>query len=563
MINNTRMISKAYRHTKRYIQIAQTFAKHGFADIITHSGFIDSITELAKLIKIKKNETEIKLTRYERIRLVLEDLGTTFIKLGQIMSNRGDLIPEELLVELEKLQDSVKPVPYEEIIERIEKEFKKPISQIFKSFSNKPLATASISQVHRAVLNSGEEVVIKVLKPNISKTIKVDIEIMYYLATLIEKNIPELSSINILGIVEEFNRAINKELDFSYELVYMTRFNRYFKNYDLIRVPKVYRDYSTNKILTMEYVDGIKISDIKKIEENNLDRLIIAKNGADLILKQIFEFGFFHADPHPGNIVVLKNNVICFFDYGMMGSISKDTKKLIVTILIGIIKKDDDKIIKNLLLFVKNKKDLNISVFELQVKDFIEKHLYRDLSEMNISELLNDFMTLTTENKIRIPSDFYLLLRALVLFQRNGQKLNPEFNFIEFVKPYIKKFLKENLSPKKLAEEIFITGSEYINLIRELPTDTRNIIEMLKKGEMNINVDHHGFEDMQKTHEQISNRISFAIVLASMVIGSSLILHSKIPPLFNDVSIIGIAGFIGAGVLGFWLLISILRHGKM
>ena len=163
MINNTRMISKAYRHTKRYIQIAQTFAKHGFADIITHSGFIDSITELAKLIKIKKNETEIKLTRYERIRLVLEDLGTTFIKLGQIMSNRGDLIPEELLVELEKLQDSVKPVPYEEIIERIEKEFKKPISQIFKSFSNKPLATASISQVHRAVLNSGEEVVIKVL----------------------------------------------------------------------------------------------------------------------------------------------------------------------------------------------------------------------------------------------------------------------------------------------------------------------------------------------------------------------------------------------------------------
>lgn len=563
MIGNTGMISKAYRHTKRYIQIAQTFAKHGFADIITHSGFIDGITDLAKLVKIKKNKSEIKLTRYERIRLVLEDLGTTFIKLGQIMSSRGDLIPEELLVELEKLQDSVKSVPHQEIIEVIEKELKKPIGELFKSFSEKPLATASISQVHRAVLNSGEEVVVKVLKPGISKTVKVDIEIMHYLATLIEKNIPQFSLMNIVGIVEEFNRAINKELNFSYELVYMGRFNRYFNNYDIIHVPQVFKKYSTNKILTMEFVDGIKISDLKRIEENNLDRLIIAKNGADLILKQIFEFGFFHADPHPGNIAVLKNNVICFYDYGMMGTISKDTKKLIIAMLVGIIKKDDDKIIKNLIVHVENKKELNISLFELQVKDFIEKHLYGDLNEMNLSELLNDFMALTAENKIKIPSDFYLLFRALVLFQRNGQKLNPEFNFIEFVEPYIKRFLKENLSPKKLAEEIFITGSEYINLIRELPTDTKNLIEMLKKGEMNINVAHTGFEKINKTHEQISNRISFAIVLASMVVGSSLILHSKVPPLFNDVSIIGIAGFIGAGVLGFWLLISILRHGRM
>ena len=563
MIRKIGMIGRTYRHANRYLEIIGVFTKYGFVDLISQSRLESVIDFGRKIIFRKADSTILALSRWERMRLVLEELGPTFIKFGQVMSTRADLIPIELIHELEKLQDSVPPFSGEKAVNLVEQELGKPISEVFESISHSPLAAASIAQVHKAIFIEGEEVVVKVQRPGIDRTIETDLEIMFHLAMIMEKHVQEMRSLNIVKVVEEFERAIHKELNFAIEASNLERFGNNFKKDPNIYVPKCYRNYSTKKILTMEYIEGIKISDIESIKANGLDQQIIARRGADLVLKQIFEFGFFHADPHPGNVLILPENVICFLDYGMMGTLTRTTRELITSMTAGAINRDTDKIIRNLLRLCESDGEVKTQKLELQITELIDRYFNQSLEQMDMAALVNDLMRFFPENNLKMPSDLYLLGRSMLLLQGNGEILDPDFNVAIHIEPYLKKMIRERLHIRKIAKDLFISSEELVQLMKELPFEIREIIEKVKNGKIKIDIEHKGLTPMLKTHDKISNRIAFAIVLASIIVGSSLIVLSKIPPLWNDIPVIGIIGFLSAGILGFWLLISILRHGKM
>jgi len=563
MIRKIGMIGKTYRHANRYLEIIRILTKYGFSDIISQSK-LESIFDFGKKIVFRQMDSRIdSLSKWERMRLVLEELGPTFIKFGQIMSTRPDLIPLDLIPELKKLQNSVPPFSEEMAVSLIENELGKSISEIFKDFSSAPVAAASIAQVHKAILIDDEEVAVKVQRPGIDRIIETDLEIMFHLATVTEKHIEGLKSLNIIKIVEEFESSIRKELNFSIEASNIERFGTNFQKDPNIYVPKCYRNYSTKKILTMEFIEGINISDIENLDANSLDKKIIAKKGADLVLKQIFEFGFFHADPHPGNILILPKNTICFLDFGMMGTITNSTKELITSIVAGALNRDTDKIIRSLLRLCETTGEVNKKKLEIQITELIDRYFNQSLEHMEMRALINDAVKFFPENNLIIPSDLYLLGRSLLLLQGNGEMLDPDYNIAKQIEPYIKKIIKERLQIRKIAKDFFISSEELLQLLKELPFEIREIIEKVKNGTIKMDIEHKGLDPMLRSHERISNRITFAIVLASITIGSSLIVHSKIPPLWHDIPVIGLIGFVAATVLGFWLLFSIFRNGKL
>jgi len=479
------------------------------------------------------------------------------------MSGRPDLLPNEFVVELEKLQSSVPPFSRREAEHLIEKELGKPVAELFREFVSEPIASASIAQIHKATLISGEEVAVKVQRPGIKRIIDVDIEIMFHIASLMEKYLAGMDIINPVAIVKEFEKAIKNEMDFTIEASNIERFGRIFSEDDSIYVPKVYREYSTQKILTMEFIDGIKVSDIDAVRKAGYDTKIIAEKGANLVLKQIFEYGYFHSDPHPGNIMVLDDHVICFLDFGQMGVLPVKYREYLGDIIIGVTKKNAKQITKTLLRLADNEQRINTDELEVRVDALVERYAYLPLKEINMGQLLREIFNLILSYKLKMPSCIYLLLKALITIESVGRKLDPDFNMIKHTEPFAKKLLKERLSLRRFAKDVYSSASELSLLLRDFPAETREIIKQIKLGKMKIEFEHKGLEPMLNKHDQISNRISFSIVLSSLVIGSSLIILSDIPPRWYGISIIGIIGFLGAGIMGFWLLISILRHGKI
>jgi ubiquinone biosynthesis protein len=516
-----------------------------------------------QMVSKKRRENVEKLTRAERVRMALEELGPTFVKLGQILSSRPDLVPVEFIQELSKLQDNVPSFPFAQVKEIVEAELQTPLKDMYKEFNETPLAAASIGQVHRGRLKSGEDVIVKVQRPGIRATIEVDLEIMLHLAILIEKHVEEWGLHKPTRIVEEFSHSLGKEIDYTIEASNAERFARQFTGNSSVYVPCIFREASTRRILTIEYIGGIKASEIGKLDKGGFDRKILASRGADLILEQVFEYGFFHGDPHPGNIFILPDNVVCYLDFGMMGRVDRRAREDFADIVYAYVSRDESKIVDALLRVVEWDKEPDRRALEKDIGDFVESYLYKSLKELRIEDILHQILELITHHQLRLPPDIFLMVKALTQVEGLGLVLDPDFDMTEKAAPFVKRLKLKRLSPKRIIADFLDSGGDLVQLIKEIPGELRDITKQIKQGKISIAFEHRGLENLVFEMDRSSNRVAFALVVASLVIGSSLIFRSDLGPFLFGFPLLGLVGFSIAAIFGIWLLISILRSGKM
>lgn len=557
------VISRTYRHLNRYRHILAVLLKHGFGELVDALR-IDQYLEVGlQLLSRRRPPREERLTRPQRVRLALEELGPTYIKLGQVLSTRPDLIPLEFIDELAKLQDRVPPFPYPEAEAILRQELRAPVEDVFERFDPEPVASASIAQVHRARLKSGEEVAVKVRRPGIRSTVEVDLEIMLHLATLAERHVEELAIHRPVKIVEEFARTLEKELDFCIEATNIERIAQGFLDDPTIYIPIVYREASTAAVLTTEYVDGIKISSVEALDAAGFDRLLLCARGADIVLKQVFRHGFFHADPHPGNIFALPGNVICLVDFGMVGVVDRQTRERFVELVDAVVRRNESRAAQVLLQLTHWEQAPDLRDLERELADFMGRHLYRPLGDIEVGRLLRDLLDIAVRFRLRMPPDIFLMLKSISTVEAVGRLLDPRFDMIARATPFIQQVMMDRFKPQRLTEDAGDLALRLLQFLQQFPKDLLEIAGLLRQQKLGLQLRHEGLDRVLATSDQISNRISFAIIIAALVIGSALIVISKTPPLFYGISLIGIIGFLAAALMGVWLLVAILKKGKL
>ncbi|HCE42465.1 MAG TPA: hypothetical protein DET40_02835 [Lentisphaeria bacterium] len=549
---------------KRYQTVVGVLIRHGFFDFVDNSNLLRFVPFRHRYVSGGRSpEDDEKLSHWQRIRLVLEELGPAYVKLGQFVSNRPDLLPQELCVELESLLDEVPPFDNAQAVDIIEKEFNAPISRIFKKFTETPFSSASIAQVHKATLHDGTKVAVKIQRPGIKEVIEADLEIMGEIAGLLEKYVSGMDVINPAGIIEEFKICISEELDFINEADNIEKFTRKFRGDKRVSFPKVYKEYATTRVLTMEMVEGVSLATIKEGGNPDYNLDLIATTLSDLLMDQIFEHGYFHGDPHQGNIIIREDNVICFVDFGQIGILSPRNRQILREIIIGLVQRDPRRVANATMKLSTNSEIINREQFENKVFKIIDKYAGVTLHNLNLSRFFNDLFKLVISSKLMIPPDLFLLGKAITSLEGTLRKLKPDFNIIEHIEPFVRKMILENISPYSIFKDVYASLSDYSDLFRNLPGGLRDILSQFKNRNIKIQFEHKGLEPMLHKHDQISNRIAFSIISSAMIIGSSLIMHAKIPPLVWGISSLGLFTFVFSLLLGSFLLLSILRHGRM
>ena len=543
---------------KRSRQIMSVAVKYGFEYFIDRS-------KIGFLAKIRKSPKDYKmLTAPERLRLALEELGPTFIKFGQILSVRPDFLPPPFIKELEKLQDNVPSFGSFQSQEIVEQELIKPLGKLFKNFETKPAAAASLSQVHKATLLSGEIVAVKVQRPDIKEIIELDLEILENLAGFLEKRLHKGWIYRPKLIVKEFKKAIRRELDFTKEAHNFEKFRINFKDVDYIKVPKIYWEMTTEKVLTMEFIEGTKVNEIVQDKYKNVFKpKEIAKRGAEAVLKQILEDGFFHADPHPGNIFIQPPATIIMLDVGQVGYLDEKTAIDGAKLLQAVINQNLDQSIRSFEDLGAITEELDKNLFRQDLKELLDNYLEIPLKNLEISKVLRDILEVMMRHNLVLPTNLILMIKSISMIESTGRQLDPDFNMAPVAQPFVKNLLRKRFTPQKLFKKSEILFQESIDFIERLPQDSIDIFRKLKEGRLKFNFEHRGLEKFTQEIDRSTNRLSFSLIIASLIIGSSIVLQQQVGPFIFGYSAVGIIGYLSASFLGLGLIISILKSGNL
>lgn len=551
-------IRRKLKSAVRYNQILRVLVKYGFEDLVSYLEEEKRYGWLRKLLPRKSREHAAQYTKWAKMRLVCEELGPTFIKFGQILSNRPDLIPFDLVFELEKLQDNVPPMATEDAKEVVETELKDSVKTLFAWFDPTPFASASMAQVHQAISLEGERMALKIQRPGIQDIILEDIKVMYSIADVLERRIPSIQSFDPVGLVKNFEASILKELDFIHEAINIQRF---YNNLEMDKGldqyahgPKVFQEFTTGKVLAMNLIDGIKIDHISELEDASIDKNVIAKRLAISYYKQVFEYGFFHADPHPGNLLVLPNSHICYLDFGMMGSILTRDIEVFGQLFLSIINKDIHKIIKVLLKLSNNTTIKNMRSLEYDINEFVEKYYVRDIHENEMSTILLELKDIIIEHGLKVPTHFYLFARSLITIEGVIAKLDPDFEQLTIVRPYLLKSVAKKYDPIKMTKNILNSLYEINKYMVEFPNDLKNAIAKINSGQIQVDISHKGIDPMVHSIQRVTKQLVSTLIIVALIIGSSLFIIYKIGTLWSGISSIGIMGLVIAGILTIGLL---------
>ena len=555
-------LNRNIRSIRRYWDIVRVLSAYGFDHVLEMLGLSDMVARSKRLLR--RNKADItRLSAAERMRLALEELGPTFIKLGQLLSTRPDIVPQPFVHEFEKLQDSVPCFSFDELKAQVERELAAPVEAFYSGIDPDPLAAASIAQVHRARLITGEEVVIKVRRPGVVELVESDISALMGLAHLAARHVAGSEIYDPVGVVREFARTIRREMDFTREGHTIEKFRENFTAVKWLHFPSVHWQQTTRGVLTLEYVDGIKVSDLDALDRAGLDRKLIARRGADAFLEMVLSHGFFHGDPHPGNVLILADNVICLLDYGIVGRLDEALKSFISDILFAIVNRDVDEVVSQLLFAGDISENLDVRALKRDLATFIDSYYEIPLHDIQVGRMLLEFIEIVTLYNIRIQPDLMLLIKALVIIEGMGRTLDPDFDMIEHLRPFMEKAWRQKFSPRRIVRDINSIMLSYVNLARDMPRDLKEIVNRINRNKFKIDLEHRGLDKFTTDFDRSVNRLSSSLILAALIVGSSIIMQTSRGPQLLGFPMLAFLGYTVAGVIGLWLVYAIIRSGRL
>jgi ubiquinone biosynthesis protein len=543
-------IPHIYRNVNRWGEILATLSKYGLAGWISRL----DVSLFKGMLKNREGEALAHRSRETRIRLAIEELGPTFIKLGQILSTRPDQVGIALAQELQKLQTHVPADDTDTVRATIESELGKPVEDLFVDFDPQPLASASIGQAHRARLTGGEEVVVKVQHAGIQHRVAVDLDIMAGLAQLAER-IPELELYRPVSTVAEFRRVLRRELDFDREARNMQQFARNFQKTPYVRIPCCYPDLSTPRVLTMEWLDGEKLSDPAIRHMPGVDLALVAHHGAEMYLEMIFHHGFYHGDPHPGNLVLISDGSIGLLDFGMVGRLDDALRENIEDMLMAILSQDAQQLTSLVMRLGAVPPGLDEAALSVDLAEFVIHYGNQPVDAFDLAGALTEVVEIIQRYHIALPSPLAMLIKVLIMLEGTSRLLEPSFSLMELIEPYQKKMMLRRMSPARQVKKVRRIYAELEQLAEILPRRLRDILQQVESGKFDVHLDHRGLEPSV-------NRLVLGMLTSALFLGSSLLLSRGVW-LFHGVSVPGVAGCVLSVVLGMRLLRAISKSGRL
>lgn len=556
LITKSFHINRDLRTLRRFWNILEIVASCGFRELV--SVYFPEHRH-RKSSRKRKNMPDISaLDRPARLRHMLEELGPTFVKLGQILSTRPDMIGNVYAEELKNLTEHVTPVDFSEIKKIIEAETGRKIEEIFSSFDETPLASASIGQVHKAVLRcNGQCVAVKVRRPGVTEIIKEDLEIMHFIASRLESGSNSAAKFRPVKIVEEFSHSLARELDYMVEAANLTRFAADSAKDVHIKTAQVFFDYTTSAMLTMEFISGDSAGKIQQNpalrEKYDLEK--IAEHGVNSLLHQIFIAGFFHADPHPGNILILPDNRLCFIDFGMMGRIAQRERRTFLKTISCMLDNDIPGMVDHALkMTVRSHFNGNRLTLERDAADLVDANINLPLDRLSLAKILNDLLKMLDAHGLALRPELYMMFKSLMTIEHLGKDFYPDLKIVEMVKPFLATAKFKALDPRRFFRRFFNDLEDNTEILQNLPGTAGSILTQLEEGSFTLRIEHHRLNDIEETLYLTGERLSRALLLAALFLGSALMIVAKIPPVWEGIPLIGMGGFLISGILSIYAL---------
>ena len=556
-----RHLPRAYRRLSRFRHILRVLFKYGFDTISLRERVPQAMKRL--FMPWRKDETTEIAAKYsmpERLRMAFVELGPTFVKLGQVLAQRQDMIPPDFVHEFSKLQDNVPPFGMDLVRQQIRTELGRELEDVFSEFDEHPVGAASMAQGHLAKLKDGTEVFVKIQRPGIAQSMRLDMEILVQLASALERHSEELGFLRPVKIVEEFKNSLEQELDFSREMANQMRFAHQFKNREGIHIPWVYEEYCTKQILVMEFVRGIKATNLDELRATGADLVKLSELGANLLLEQFFDYGFFHADPHPGNMFFQLPSTICYIDFGNVGRITVDERKLFGDMMMYLVAGDFKSCARVLVALTEHDGEPDMGELERDLGAFADQHLHRRLNNLDINSALHDLYQLCYRQGMFLKPHIYMMFKALAMSDKLGRDMNPNFELMKQIQPFAEKLLLEQMNPMTALKRLKTYKHEIGELMDDAPRDVRQLLKQLLHGKVHLEHTVQGMTNLSKVFDGVFNRLAAAIVLAAMLVGSSIVVHANPKPHWYGTSIMGLLGYVVSAVGGVLLLWDMMKH---
>ena len=549
---------KEVRDIKRFNHILAVLFEEGFGFLLARAGLKQNIPFTQRLKSRLKKSQEFKPE--VMLRKTLERLGPSFIKFGQLLSVRPDLVPKDFSKELEKLQDKVPEFPFHEVKSIIEKELGKKIEAVFLDFGKKPIASASISQVHRAVLKNGDTVAVKVQRPDVKRTMETDVEIMEYFAKVMENSIDKIKRFNPVKIVQEFKDWTEKELDFRLEARNAKRFYQNFKGSKIVHIPKVYDELTTEKVLTLEFIEGVELHDLKEIKKRKINFSTVIRNGFDSIMTQVFVHGIFHADPHPGNILIMQNNSIAFIDFGIVGYFDERLKNKCIDMLYGIDEQDEELIMNTLLSMGMESEDIDYEQLKSDIGFIIKPLQGASIKDVKVSRIFEELLDIGLRHRIKIPASFVLFAKTIITLEGVALEYDPDFKLVETTKPFIEKIVAKRSNPLYAWKNLVHNVNRYRKFADELPEKVERALDKIQRGTIKVDIEDTDIKKLALEIDRSSNRVAYGLLIAALLITSAILINIEKGPTILGMPVLAFSSFVFASAMLVVLFMSILRE---